>query len=158
MNKVSFISTSLVHKPKCVYLGKTIDKVEVLNKVFTVDLVDLGSKFVFWTSDKHFLDPLHLGLLRRGFRLSDVKPIVRHDDDFVRECVQADYNGGRPFIPAVELYKENTSLAAQLLSRDKSQTKLTLTQWDMLLGWHFWFDKPEDEEVVYVTDTFNPYK
>lgn len=28
----------------------------------------------------------------------------------------------------------------------------------LLLSWHFWINKSEDEEAVYVTEEFNPYK
>ena len=27
-----------------------------------------------------------------------------------------------------------------------------------LIEWHFWIDMPENEDVIYVTDNFNPYK
>ena len=39
------------------------------------------------------------------FRDSTYIPIVRPLSDLVKECVQADYNDGEPFVPIVELAK-----------------------------------------------------
>jgi hypothetical protein len=38
----------------------------------------------------------------------------------------------------------------------KSRRQLTMFQ--QLIKWHFWPNMPENEEVIYVTDEFNPYK
>lgn len=100
-------------------------------------------------------------------------PIVRPLSDLTKECVQTDYNDGKPFVPIVELnklfnpydgmelvYYINSGLGWRI---DSSRCNTAIT-FDMmikpikqLLKWHFDLIT-EDCEKVYVTDEFNPYK
>lgn len=103
----------------------------------------------------------------------DFIPIVRHISDLTKECVQADYNDGKPFVPIVELnklfnpydgmelvYYINSGLGWRI---DSSRCNTAIT-FDMMIKpikqlfiWHFDLIT-EDCEKVYVTDEFNPYK
>lgn len=100
-----------------------------------------------------------------------VIPIIRHPDTLTQECVQADYNNGEPFQPLTSLahnfrdyefcyYNEKKILGIKHKYFNDSFMFLSdfekLNQ--LLLSWHFWLNMPEGEEVVYVTETFNPYK
>ena len=122
-------------------------------------------------------------------------PIIRPLDSLTKECVQSDYNGGKPFIPIVELAKRameefgekcedngNIHSGANWVSiflndwhfgiqlndygtdiflYDNKQMGRVIDSFGFylqLLKWHFWPNMPEGEEVVYVTDEFNPYK
>jgi len=97
---------------------------------------------------------------------NQVTPIIRHLDSLAQECVQADYNDGRPFIPIVEFYSL-TSIDLELIDINewgeelvrliKTNSPFQLSQFQQLLKFHFWPNKPESEEVVYVSDSFNPY-
>ena len=123
------------------------------------------------------------------------KPIIRPIDSLTKECVQADYNDGKPFIPIVELAKRameefgekcedngNIHSGANWVSiflndwhfgiqlndygtdiflYDNKQMGRVIDSFGFylqLLKWHFWPNMPEGEEVVYVTNEFNPYK
>ena len=119
-------------------------------------------------------------------------PIIRPLDSLVKECVQSDYNDGKPFIPIVELAKivwenEYPDLKYQSLKSESVFIAFTdkknvfgydgntcsffggkdglacsvvnqIQLFQQLLKWHFWPNMPEGEEVVWVTETFNPYK
>lgn len=117
-------------------------------------------------------------------------PIIRPLDSLTKECVQADYKNGNPFIPIVELAKIAFPKAAQDINikdgvclvdtggsyvfryviSDKSFMCVYLPEnrecfipnqlqlFQQLLKWHFWPNMPEGEEVVWVTNEFNPYK
>lgn len=116
-----------------------------------------------------------------------VIPIIRHLDTLTQECVQADYNNGEPFIPIVELAKiAFPDEEWQLHNSEKEAISFQDSGWhgefwydeeyciilmcglghfinqlqlfQQLIRWHYWPNKPENEEVVYVTETFNPYK
>lgn len=139
------------------------------------------------------IDTLTIGnLYELGF--NRITPIVRPLDSLTKECVQADYNDGKPFIPIVELlnifnknansiYAPNSPsleidyyhnrqaeyfCAWYKVTEDVRMNILTLSSkfqynypfWTIkyLLEWHFWPNMPESEEVVLVTDEFNPYK
>jgi hypothetical protein len=123
--------------------------------------------------------------------------IIRNLSDLTKECVQADYNDGKPFVPIVELAKyifEEVNVLRIKNDEDISGVKFIdyeyntcvfvyhyklnsfcahiehevekyfinvyyqLDLFKLLLKWHFWIDMPENEEVIYVTDDFNPYK
>ena len=133
--------------------------------------------------------------------LKDMIPIIRPLDSLIKECIQSDYNEGKPFIPIVELakiaepysrYEKIISFSNQMLKKlnsysvvfynrgglgemyfeyivdeatfcmiDENGKRLVHNQFrlfQLLLKWHFWPNMPEGEEVVYVTDDFNPYK
>ena len=112
--------------------------------------------------------------------IKNVIPIIRHIDTLTQECVQADYNDGRPFIPIVELAKLQWPTFTWHLKNNRAEStekamftledgvfyihtvfgievkdQLPLIQ--QLLKFHFWPNKPEGEEVVYVSEEFNPY-
>ena len=128
-----------------------------------------------------------------GNEIEDFKPIIRPIASLTKECVQSDYNGGKPFIPIVELaklglskidskvytfdrwYNEGYFYIAECIGSKRlvfdgnsfwyqngwgsitiPQNQLQLFQ--QLLKWHFYPDMPENEEVIYITDEFNPYK
>lgn len=133
---------------------------------------------------KRYYDP-------SGNEIEDFKPIIRPLDSLTQECVQADYNNGKPFIPIVELAKLGLSkIDSKVYTFDKwynegdfyiaecsgskrlvfdgnsfwyqngwgsisiPQNQFQLFQ--QLLKWHFWLNMPEGEEVVYVSENFNP--
>lgn len=113
-------------------------------------------------------------------------PIIRPLDSLTKECVQADYNEGKPFIPIVELLKtiypikdEYKGTIYEIIDIDRSgyprayyrylsTRDIIINPFDVnsmphwvvqqLLRWHFWPNMPEGEDVIYVTETFNPYK
>ena len=100
-------------------------------------------------------------------------PIIRHLESLTKECVQSDYNEGNPFVPIVELnklfdYKDveivyyiNNGLGWRIggcFANTAVITDMMLIPICQMLKWHFWPNMPEGEEVVYVTDSFNPYK
>lgn len=90
-------------------------------------------------------------------------PIVRPLSDLTKECVQADYNDGKPFVPIVELAKIDGGIwknGDRIMFRlqpvdDISEIPFSCCQ--QLFKWHFDLIT-EDCEKVYVTDEFNPYK
>ena len=121
--------------------------------------------------------------------LKNMIPIIRPLESLTKECVQADYNEGKPFIPAIELVKleekyskwvdiapsmpYNVKIIQKPFGKVLKVTKaeqwvvyLSLTEMEraryyiilQLIKWHFWPNMPEGEEVVYVTNEFNPYK
>lgn len=137
--------------------------------------------------------------------MDNIKPVIRNINDIVSECVQRDYNDGKPFIPLVELAKiaevqhfsgeyiqlgknENEGFysivfkskesedfiffgymaqsKAFVLNKDKEghllKDSLILENqeelFQLLIKWHFWIDMPNNEDVIYVTFVYNPYK
>jgi hypothetical protein len=118
------------------------------------------------------------------------KPIIRHLDTLTKECVQSDYNDGKPFFPIVELAKTAYPKCNKFdITKDGNvnigqgytfhiykcdfdcRRGFNGKTWDyhcfvpnqlelfqLLLKFHFWPNKPESEEVVYVSEEFNPYK
>ena len=127
--------------------------------------------------------------------LKDMIPIIRPLDSLTKECVQADYNDGKPFVPIIELLEIELekSVCRKYWKPDASHIEWKAVAWkavnrtscfgynkrgaffhtecgeyqylynyeklfQQLLKWHFWPNMPEGEEVVYVSDNFNPYK
>lgn len=130
--------------------------------------------------------------------LDKSSPIIRHLDSLTKECVQANYNVGKPFVPIVELakialssyFKECDAIINDISFKTEidgtfytastgslsfgydsemasfyaiNNDSLTLVDYQLqlfqfLIKWHFWPNMPEGEQVVYVTDEFNPYK
>ena len=121
----------------------------------------------------------------------EIVPIIRPFSDLTKECVQADYNDGSPFIPIVELAKiaypkadkyvrinkagkcivdtyenyeftysnyDNSFTCTYMLENRSCHVSNQLQLFQLLIKWHFWPDKPENEEVIYVDENFNPYK
>lgn len=186
MNKIEFLAASLPSDLK-------------------INVIDDERKTTYITT-------LHASRFHSFAIFSYYQPIIRHIDTLTQECVQADYNDGKPFIPIVELAKMNdkwlqavdiycvegksvdfyrdgksemryecksfqkTSNMGALsiifgyddrLSRfykyDETRhvthaVAYQLQLFQQLLKWHFWPNKPEGEEGVYVSNEFNPYK
>ena len=111
------------------------------------------------------------------------KPIIRPISDLTKECIQADYNDGKPFIPIIELAKSIKNSDWEVLKDccvnefddefyyDETGyftfddielgIKTNINQFQLfqqLLKWHLWPDMPDCEKVIYVTEQFNPYK
>lgn len=91
--------------------------------------------------------------------------IIRPLDSLVKECVQADYSNGKPFIPIEMLRVEIGSgwcdafeQALEALCEDKSRILMMPYPFiKLFLKWHINL-MDEGIEVVNVTDEFNPYK
>jgi len=152
MNKIEFLAASLPYGLKFFYEGSdgyfkgdTLkDDYNQLETLFNIN--NLG-----YCEDE------------RGNEIDEqFKPIIRHLDTLNRECIQADYNGGKPFIPIEEICKirgitkKNTSFLSDFKLSINNET-LRFDLMVLLIKWHFWPNMPEGEEVVYVTDEFNPY-
>jgi hypothetical protein len=131
---------------------------------------------------------LFRGNLTNIYSVEEVVPIIRHSSDLTKPCVQVDYNNGEPFVPIIELTKiTGINIFKPKVYHDNFDYGiegrfynfyLRIPEWDFtytdgyefygisnqfrifqqLLKWHFWIDMPESEEVVYVTEEFNPYK
>ena len=113
-------------------------------------------------------------------------PIVRHLSDLTKECVQADYNDGKPFIPILELaniascstpwtsvsdgsvessngivfYFNENSFDFVLYDHWRDfhvSIDFQLKLFQQLIKWHFDLIT-EKCSKVYVTEEFNPYK
>ena len=164
MKKIEFLATSLPY-------GLMLETKEKYGEKELVDLY--GYEF-------------NEGLVHTSDREEDwwsydcLNPIIRHPDTLTQECVQADYNNREPFIPIVELAR---IAFPQYCIKFEDGRVLVDTDWDIasfnfngkdfasdffrvfnqlqlfqhLLKFHFWPNKPENEDVVYVTETFNPY-
>lgn len=167
MNKTEFLSASLPYGLKFMSKGLYEDAVMLLHGVVFSEVCSQYGRF----------------------SIKDVKPIIRPLDSLTKECVQSDYNNGKPFVPALELvkleekYNKWVDIApsipydikiiqkpfGKVLKVTKAEqwvVYLSLTEMErarhyviqQLIKWHFWPNMPEGEEVVYVTDEFNPYK
>jgi hypothetical protein len=144
MTKIEFLAASLPYGLKCTIVKPYDYKVIGLN---------FGHS-PFITIHGEFTGPLYCE------KFDKCIPTIRKLDTLTQECVQADYNDGKPFIPTYEVdkVKENGDWI-KIMQKEK-------IDWDMLpsyvtallLKWHFWPNKPEGEEVVYITSEFNPYK
>lgn len=137
MNKIEFLSASLPYGLK-VKLKNSYRKEEILPPIY---------------------DNFKLYMLGRGETRLFV-PIIRHLDTLTQECVQADYNDGKPFIPIVKLGWTYKAFVHQW-SASNTEASLAFLSFDdamQMIKWHFWPNMSEIEDVVYVTDKFNPYK
>lgn len=160
MNKLEFLSTQLLYGLR----------------VFANQQVNMPNGFVF----NSYRYCSYVG------DIMDFTPIIRHIDSLTRECVQADYNEGKPFVPIVELLKaiypikdEYKGTVYEIIDIDRSgyprayyrhlaTRDIIINPFDansmphwvvqQLLKWHYWPNKPESEEVIWVTSEFNPYK
>ena len=153
-----------------------------------------GLKCVCHYDDEDLIETLH-GIQCRGEDVSlddydgdvqGISPIVRPIISMAKECVQSDYNNGKPFVPIVELAKmfhvdkkynvshylypringnicrvnccvENTDGRYMYYETSLDFEICELRVVQQLIKWHFW-PNMDDEEVVYVDDEFNPYK
>lgn len=111
-------------------------------------------------------------ILTGNSHLSDFTPIIRPLDSLVKECSQADYNDGKPFVPMYELnklfdygdvrltYFTNSGLGWAIsggFGNIAITSDMMTKPIQLLLKWHFWPNKPEGEEVIWVMSDFNPY-
>jgi hypothetical protein len=90
MEKQEFLAASLPYRPKC--------KTMLSEGVKDIVAVSFGDHVLFRVA------PIG-GYRDFPILTSNIIPIVRHLDDLKKECVQAGYNNGEPFIPIVELVK-----------------------------------------------------
>lgn len=162
MTKTEFLSASLPYKIHLSRDGKKdggrlrdirVSNVIDLNGCRLPDRynVRVGSKSIYYNN------------------IEDYIPIVRPLSDLTKECVQADYNNGKPFVPIKIILNEITESWAKVgLNYPNDETGLYndivsninyCEYWiiKLLLKWHFDLIT-EDCEKVYVTDEFNPYK
>jgi len=93
-------------------------------------------------------------------------PIVRPLSDLTKECVQSDYNDGKPFVPIDELrywakcdadHSWLDAIEDDFASVDEKINVGSFHLVVQLIRWHFDL-LDENCEKVYVTDEFNPYK
>lgn len=172
MTKIEFLSASLPY-------GLVIYDGYSYMQLYTVDV---SNKYLF----------VKEGGCGYSRTFNESKPVIRHLDTLTKECDQADYNDGKPFIPIVELAKtagcdtsnykgfHSNRLGHKVYLNDELEFYYLLSDdsfryfdseyhvflcvnnqfeiFQHLLRWHFWPNKPEDQEVVYVTEEFNPYK
>ena len=66
-------------------------------------------------------------------------------------------HNGETFVPAEKLMWDDSYVEAYH-KNGINVNEATFSDVLKLIKWHFWPDMPEGEEVVYVTDNFNPYK
>ena len=179
MKKIEFLSASLPYGLKCI--------THASNNVKRIVSASFGNRIFFRVSYENQIDyPLPP---------QKILPIIRPLDSLTKECVQADYNGGKPFVPIIELLEIELekSVCRKYWKPTASHIEWKAVAWkavnrtscfgynkrgaffhtecgeyqylynyeklfQQLLKWHFWPNMPENEEVVYVTDEFNPYK
>lgn len=166
MNKIEFLAASL---PYCLY-SYTPNRYEKICLVY-----DLNIKENIVNGDNGYF-----------IILDNIIPIIRPFSDLTKECVQSNYNDGKPFIPIVELAKEyysgidwGISEYGYCVDMKKKDVRFILEDntfylaedyhyvgnidnplslYQKLIRFHFWPNMKEDENVIYVTDDFNPYK
>lgn len=171
------------------YLLYTMDKIEFLAASLSYDLcVEFKGSSGNITGYDLLNEKLYFMYERRyekSMFLKDVVPIIRQFSDLYKECVQANYNNGKTFVPIIELakiaYDEDWTLSTDcycaisyhralfyiydnwsfIYSHEYSGDEVPPKQFELyqqLIKWHFWPYMKEDENVMYVTDGFNPYK
>ena len=207
MNKKEFLAASLPYGLKCMYIGT--DGVRKSNLNFDSDDYSYPTQLIGIIEHCHYFKDV--GNDMELIEEHKFKPIIRPLDSLTKECVQSDYNEGKPFVPILELAKmvnkkyaglyddkngntivgydetygeeENEVVDTHIFNYDSDRlcfidknyynndgniieesddyvvTDIYNSQIHLqLLKWHFWLNKPETEEVVYVIDEFNPYK
>ena len=161
MNKQEFLAASLPYGLKCITNICSGQDKNLILPIMGINHIKDNYTIRFYTNGEY-----------GDCFLEDVIPIIRPIDSLTKECVQADYNDGKPFIPMKELERlfpycnyylldDNGSTVIGFDNRDYDndvtiEDMITVTQ--QLLKWHFWPNMPEGEAVVWVTDEFNPYK
>lgn len=148
MNKIEFLSASLPYGLK------------LMDKFGICDMIGLEiNECLFHASQSEY----------DWYSIYIFTPIVRPISDLTKECIQADYNDGKPFVPIYHIDRLfgkhiniNCDLSGNIYIRGKYDSGITVNDimpiFKQLLKWHFWPDMPEGENVVYVSETFNPYK
>ena len=161
MKKTEFLGTQLLYELK--FKNKNEDSIEQLSGVdtyitanWTMPQYSDGTLCVYSSIDYSSI-----------WSIDEITPIIRPLDSLVKECVQADYNDGKPFVPIEELrecaicdadYMWLSAIEDDLASVDEKLQVAPFHLIILLLKFHFWPNMPEGEEVVWVTDEFNPYK
>jgi len=143
MQKIEFLSANLPYGLKVKQKGST--------KSLTIRSVSIANEEKY----QHCVD------FQEDYTLpniiTNIIPIIRHLDTLTQECVQSDYNDGKPFIPVIHLGWYIPLKGLHVLNKI-NMDKIDFHDGIQLIKWHFWPNKPESEEVVYVTNEFNPYK
>ena len=159
MNKIEFLATQLPYGLKLMQSCKNWFTPEPDRVVTLTGLVYEDSyiePYLFYRDEN----------TAGNFKLSDFTPIVRPLDSLVKECVQADYNDGKPFVPIEELrecaicdadYMWLSAIEDDLASVDEKLQVGPFHLIMLLLKFHYWPNMPEGEEVIWVNSTFNPY-
>ena len=197
MTKQEFLAASLPYNLKCQYCG-------VISYDIDCDGDDVNHQYgnkVALLKELRFYKKYWIAkcgvksmALKRFNNGDGLLPIIRPLDSLTKECVQSDYNDGKPFIPIVELakmcdvrvkcfrdfkvetehfaygckskdnlfwYNSNGAFQYSVVTNTKEHILAIRNQLELfqqLLKWHFWPNMPESEEVVYVSENFNPYK
>lgn len=155
MNKQEFLSASLPYGVKFKIREWSTNQKSGIYKLAGIYETGVVNGFNY---DNHVTTDKHI-------------PIIRPLSDLTKECVQADYNNGEPFVPIVELERlfegfrfcilDNMGVT-ELEFHDCTCSDVTIQDviplFQQLIKWHFWPSMPEGEEVVYVSESFNPYK
>jgi len=181
MKKIEFLTASLPYELK--FKNKNEGSIEKLSGVDTYIAANWtkpqypdGTLLVYSSIDYSSM-----------WGIDEIKPIVRHPSDLIKPITQANYNGGEPFVPIVELAKIVSphydwhlhqsgkyatvkdiygndfnfeyDEAYNLFLRENTADSIDQLQlFQLLWKWHFWPNMPEGEDVVWVTNEFNPYK
>ena len=169
MKKIEFLSASLPYGLKIAQPGHAKEEAYVY---YGLKHYTWAKEWVAYIDDKElvaYIDDKEHRDYQNSY-IKEVSPIIRHLDALTQECVQADYNDGKPFIPYIELLKmsnfDTDNMTTEELEDYKSAYSgmfadsdlISFSDGFMMIRWHFWPNKPEGEEVVYVTNEFNPYK
>ena len=81
------------------------------------------------------------------------RPIIRHISDLTKPITHK----GETFVPTERLMWDESYVGSY--HKDNINTnEATFSDVLKLIEWGFWPDMPEGEEVIYVTEDFNPYK
>ena len=172
MTKIEFLAASLPYGLKCNLIGEYIKGTEFDDKPSMKVLIIGGIEYQAYCDNRLEIECTDDDYIY-NVPIEEVFPIIRHLDTLTQECVQADYNDGKPFIPIAKLfgmpseeieikYKDEFSIEFKN-KRNRCFYSLhipsiSLKDAQYLLQWHFWPNKPEGEEGVYISDEFNPYK
>lgn len=173
MTKQEFLAASLPYGLKLMQLRKhypTPQKDRVVTLDGIADICGLLPSVIYNNEAINFYTVFYRVDESTSGSDSDIQfiPIVRSLNTLVKECVQKDYNNGKPFVPIVELLK-NSSFDTSKMSEEEimsfvkvySNTDLiALNDLPLYLQWHFdLFGGIESGEAIDVnTLDINPYK
>lgn len=151
MNKQLYLAIGLTNGLKC-YVPYVYGP--DLSEIY--DIEGMINDYLYTSAMEEDDMPLHL----REFGL-----VVRPLSDLTKPIVQANYNNGEPFVPNDEIEKifgGRLYMANGLRMENEYAEAYSVNEAmdiiQLLLSWHFWPNMPENEQVVYVTDEFNPYR
>lgn len=114
---------------RCECVHKTISKVELKNKMFTLNGIDDSNKnWPFFTNDQKFVN--QFGCVGKYFRAKDFKPIVYRLSDLDKHIPELG------FVPLAEIdiYSKNKEYLIECATIGMVEKIV----WDMLVKWHFW--------------------